>query len=132
MYNKDMFLWIAVPLLRIVSGVLFFQVGGMKLFDWFGGMPGGGSLPPLILIAGILDFLVVLVLFLVFLRDQLPLFFQEKWRWRISWDIFRKDFGQFKTTESSQCSSVSSSSFLRHTAPVRGVLTTFFQNEKRM
>lgn len=26
-------------LLRVVSGLLFLQVGGMKMFDWFGGVP---------------------------------------------------------------------------------------------
>jgi putative oxidoreductase len=26
-------------LLRVVSGLLFLQAGGMKLFDWFGGIP---------------------------------------------------------------------------------------------
>src|SRR5262245_791528 len=26
-------------LLRIVAGLLFLQAGGMKLFDWFGGIP---------------------------------------------------------------------------------------------
>jgi putative oxidoreductase len=30
-------------LLRVVSGLLFFEVGTMKLFGWFGGMPGGGT-----------------------------------------------------------------------------------------
>ena len=28
-----------VFLLRVVSGLLFLQVGGMKMFDWFGGVP---------------------------------------------------------------------------------------------
>ena len=49
---------IAVFLLRVVAGLLFLQAGGMKLFGWFGGMPGGGS-PPLmseIGIGGILEF----------------------------------------------------------------------------
>jgi len=32
-------------LLRVVTGLLFFQVGAMKLFGWFGGMPGGGTAP---------------------------------------------------------------------------------------
>ena len=32
-------------LLRVVAGLLFFQAGGMKLFGWFGGMPGGGTAP---------------------------------------------------------------------------------------
>ena len=31
-------------LLRVVSGLLFLQAGGMKLFSWFGGMPGGMKL----------------------------------------------------------------------------------------
>jgi putative oxidoreductase len=26
-------------LLRLVSGLMFFQHGGMKIFDWFGGIP---------------------------------------------------------------------------------------------
>src|SRR5678815_4315320 len=26
-------------LLRVVAGLLFFQAGAMKLFDWFGGIP---------------------------------------------------------------------------------------------
>jgi uncharacterized membrane protein YphA (DoxX/SURF4 family) len=33
-------------LLRIVSGLLFFQAGAMKLFGWFGGMPGERRLEP--------------------------------------------------------------------------------------
>lgn len=27
-------------LLRVVAGLLFFQAGAMKIFGWFGGMPG--------------------------------------------------------------------------------------------
>src|SRR5690242_556988 len=30
---------LAVFLLRVVAGLLFLQAGGMKLFDWFGGIP---------------------------------------------------------------------------------------------
>ena len=30
---------ISVFLLRIVAGLLFLQAGGMKMFDWFGGVP---------------------------------------------------------------------------------------------
>src|SRR6185295_10544468 len=36
---------IAYFLLRVVSALLFIQVGGMKLFGWFGGMPGGATAP---------------------------------------------------------------------------------------
>ncbi len=30
---------IAFTLLRVVAGLLFLQAGGMKMFDWFGGVP---------------------------------------------------------------------------------------------
>ena len=30
---------ITLFLLRVVSGLLFMQAGGMKIFDWFGGIP---------------------------------------------------------------------------------------------
>ena len=45
-------------LLRLVTGLLFFQPGAMKLFGWFGGMPGGGT-PPLMSQIGIGGLLVV-------------------------------------------------------------------------
>jgi putative oxidoreductase len=35
-------------LLRVVSGFLFLQAGGLILFGWYGGMPGQPSPPPLI------------------------------------------------------------------------------------
>jgi putative oxidoreductase len=47
-------------LLRVVSGLLFFQAGSVKLLGWFGGMPGqAGSTAPLmsqIGIGGALEF----------------------------------------------------------------------------
>ena len=45
-------------LLRVVAGLLFLQAGGMKLFSWFGGMPGGQtvSLMSQIGIGGVLEF----------------------------------------------------------------------------
>lgn len=45
-------------LLRVVSGFLFLQAGGMKLFGWFGGVPGMTTVPLLteLGIAGILEF----------------------------------------------------------------------------
>jgi putative oxidoreductase len=45
----------ALSLLRIVAGALFLCHGAMKLLGWFGGMPaspGGGGLPPLLVVAG--------------------------------------------------------------------------------
>ncbi len=45
----------AHSLLRIVSGLLFVCPGGMKLFGWFGGMPEGIALTPLLGVAGILE-----------------------------------------------------------------------------
>lgn len=47
-------------LLRVVSGLLFLQAGGMKIFDWFGGVPKEfGGHPPFmsqIWIGGVLEF----------------------------------------------------------------------------
>ena len=47
-------------LLRIVAGLLFLQAGGMKLFDWFGGVPAQfGGHPPFfsqVWIGGVLEF----------------------------------------------------------------------------
>ena len=38
---------IAYGLLRVVSGLLFLQAGGVKIFDWFGGVPAQfGGHPP--------------------------------------------------------------------------------------
>ena len=44
-------------LLRVVTGFLFFQHGGQKLFGWFGGM-GGGPVPLMsqMGLAGVLEF----------------------------------------------------------------------------
>jgi putative oxidoreductase len=44
-------------LLRVVAGLLFFHAGAMKMFGWFGGMPGGASAPLLsqVGIGGVLE-----------------------------------------------------------------------------
>lgn len=51
---------IAYFLLRVVAGLLFLQAGGMKIFNWFGGIPAEfGGPPPVISqtwIGGALEF----------------------------------------------------------------------------
>ena len=49
---------VAYFLLRVVAGLLFLQAGGMKLFGWFGGMPGGRTVTLMsqIGIGGVLEF----------------------------------------------------------------------------
>lgn len=37
--NKNQRIEIAIFLMRLVAGLLFLQAGGMKMFDWFGGVP---------------------------------------------------------------------------------------------
>lgn len=48
---------LALFLLRVVAGLLFMQHGGMTLFGWLGGMPGGAKVPVMSEqgIAGILE-----------------------------------------------------------------------------
>src|SRR5882724_3107322 len=47
-------------LLRVVAGFLFIQSGGMKLLDWFGGVPaafgGHPKMFTLVWVAGVLEF----------------------------------------------------------------------------
>jgi len=47
----------AHALLRIVSGFLFFFPGALKILGWFGGMPAGFTLTPLLRTAGWLELL---------------------------------------------------------------------------
>ena len=42
-------------LLRIVAGLVLICPGGMKLFGWFGGMPAGVPLTPLLITAGVIE-----------------------------------------------------------------------------
>jgi putative oxidoreductase len=37
--NKDKAAQVAYFLLRVVAGLLFLQAGGVKMLDWFGGIP---------------------------------------------------------------------------------------------
>ena len=51
---------ISLFLLRVVSGLVFMQAGGMKLFDWFGGIPAEYGGHPAVFtqtwIGGVLEF----------------------------------------------------------------------------
>lgn len=42
-------------LLRVVTGLMFFQYGALKILGWFGGMPPGIAMTPLIMLAGIME-----------------------------------------------------------------------------
>lgn len=42
-------------LLRVVAAYIFIQVGGLKLFGWFGGMPAGVEMDTLTLISAYLE-----------------------------------------------------------------------------
>jgi putative oxidoreductase len=54
----------AHSLLRIVSGFLFIHPGGMKLLGWFGGMPHGVELTPLLVTAGVIELVCGTLIFL--------------------------------------------------------------------
>jgi len=58
--NMDRARQVTLLLLRVVAGLLFLQAGGMKLFDWFGGVPAQfGGHPPILSqtwIGGVLEF----------------------------------------------------------------------------
>ena len=56
--NKQRAVQITYLLLRLVAGLLFMQSGGLILFGWFGGMPGGQSAPLMSQtgIGGVLEF----------------------------------------------------------------------------
>jgi putative oxidoreductase len=51
---------VTVLLLRVVAGLLFLQAGGMKLFDWFGGIPAENGGHPTLMsetwTGGVLEF----------------------------------------------------------------------------
>lgn len=54
--NREKFMSVSVFLLRVVAGFIFVENGGLKLFGWFGGIPGITELPTLMLVAGIIEF----------------------------------------------------------------------------
>jgi len=56
--NRELAVKVTYLLLRVVAGFLFWQAGGLILFGWFGGMPGGQSVPLMseIGIGGVLEF----------------------------------------------------------------------------
>jgi len=58
--NMDQARRVTLFLLRVVAGLLFLQAGGVKIFDWFGGIPANfGGHPALFTqtwIGGVLEF----------------------------------------------------------------------------
>lgn len=54
-------------ILRIVAGFLFIHPGGMKLLGWFGGMPAGVPLTPLLTAAGCIEIVCGTLILLGFL-----------------------------------------------------------------
>ena len=54
--TQDKMVSASIFLLRVVAGYTFIQNGGLKLFGWFGGIPGVTELPTLMLVAGVLEF----------------------------------------------------------------------------
>ncbi len=57
--KKERMIELAYFLLRVVSGLLFLQAGGMKMLDWFGGIPaqfgGHPHFPTEVWFAGVLE-----------------------------------------------------------------------------
>jgi putative oxidoreductase len=53
--NRQMLSGLTLFLLRFVVAVMFFQSGALKLFGWFGGMPAGMTLTPLIVTAAVIE-----------------------------------------------------------------------------
>jgi putative oxidoreductase len=72
--NRERFVQIAYFLLRFVTGLLFMQAGGMKLFHWFGGMPAGASAPlwSQVWIGGVLEFFGGLLVMIALFTSPVP------------------------------------------------------------
>jgi len=43
--NTQRLVPVAYLMLRLAAGLMFFQAGAMKIFSWFGGMPGANGAP---------------------------------------------------------------------------------------
>lgn len=61
---KEKAVQVTVTLLRLVAALLIFQAGAVKMFGWYGGMPAGFTLTPLIQAAGIIEVVGGAALFL--------------------------------------------------------------------
>ena len=54
--TREKFETISLFLLRVAAGLIFVENGGLKLFGWFGGIPGVTEMPALMLVAGLVEF----------------------------------------------------------------------------
>lgn len=52
---KEWAVKITTTLLRLVAALILFQAGALKLFGWYGGMPAGFELTPLLHAAGLIE-----------------------------------------------------------------------------
>src|SRR3989338_3435747 len=122
-FTKENATDITVFLLRVVSAVIFIQAGGLKLFGWFGGMPEGMALTPLITVAAILEVFGGAAILLGLFTRPVAFILLVRWRSRILWDISRWEFFRSRITARPPYSSVLSSFSSQLTVQVSGVST---------
>ncbi len=53
--TKERAVTISLTLLRVMASLILFQAGALKIFGWYGGLPAGAVLSPLIQTAGWLE-----------------------------------------------------------------------------
>jgi uncharacterized membrane protein YphA (DoxX/SURF4 family) len=115
---------ITLLLLRVVAGLLFLQAGGMKMFDWFGGIPAELGGHPRFLsqiwIGGALEFYGGLAILLGLFTQ--PVAFILSGEMAVAYFQFHQPraFGLSRTRASPPYCSASSSCFLRRTVQGNG------------
>ena len=126
--NMDAARQVTLFLLRVVAGLLFLQAGGMKLFDWFGGVPAQYGGHPAMMsqtwIGGArLSFTAEPRFYSGSSRNRSPSSCRGRWRWPIFSSTSPAALGPSRTTASRPCCSASSSCCSRRTAREAGVST---------